>query len=74
MRRCASAAGGVEILITAIVILRGNQTYSVSSKKSTIMGLWTEELCIALRELHSYFSGAEWRYFSKSVCESVRDR
>ena len=67
MRRCASAAGGEEILITAIVIIRGDQTYSVSLKESTNMGLWSVELCIALRELHFYFSGAEKHYF-------VRDR
>ena len=36
----------------------------------------TNNLCIidivyiALRELHSYFSGAEYLYLSKSVCES----
>ena len=29
---------------------------------------------IALRELHSYFSGAQWPYLSKSVYEWVRDR
>ena len=63
MRRCASSAGGDEILITAIVIIRGDQTYSVTLKKSTNMGLWSVELCIALRELHFYFSGAEKHYF-----------
>ena len=67
MRRCASAAPGDEILITEIVIIRGDQTYSVSLKESTNMGLWSVELCIALRELHFYFSGAEKHYF-------VRDR
>ena len=67
MRRCASAAAGEEILITEIVIIRGDQTYSVSLKESTNMGLWSVELCIALRELHFYFSGAEKHY-------SIRDR
>ena len=37
MRRCTSAAGGDEILITEIVIIRGDQTYSVSLKESTNM-------------------------------------
>ena len=59
MRRCASAAPGDEILITAIVIIQGNQPYSVSLKESTNMGLWSVELCVVYRELHSYFSGAE---------------
>ena len=54
MRRCTSSAGGDEILITEIVIIRGDQTYSVSLKESTNMGLWSVELCIALRELHFY--------------------
>ena len=67
IRMCASAVPGEEILITEIVIIRGDQTYSVSLKESTNMGLWSVELCIALRELHFYFSGAEKHYF-------VRDR
>ena len=59
MRRCASAAPGEEILITVIVIIRVDQTYSVSLKESTNMGLWSVELCIAITELHSCLSGAE---------------
>ena len=37
MRRCTSSAGGDEILITEILIIRGDQTYSVSLKESTNM-------------------------------------